>query len=50
MKQKKLRILLVLADGHIHKLKLGPIDRSFREAPLTATTLAALVPPEIDAS
>lgn len=45
----KLRILLAMADGRIHKLKLWPLNISFREAPLTATTLAALVPPELDA-
>lgn len=44
-----IRILLVLPDGKIHKLKLGFLNISFREAPLTATTLAALVPPEIQA-
>jgi radical SAM superfamily enzyme YgiQ (UPF0313 family) len=49
MKEQRLKILLAMADGRIHKLKLGPLNISFREAPLTATTLAALVPPEIDA-
>jgi radical SAM superfamily enzyme YgiQ (UPF0313 family) len=49
MKRRRLRILLVLADGRIHKLKFGPVNRSFREAPLTATMLAALVPAEMDA-
>ncbi|MCP4400155.1 MAG: radical SAM protein, partial [bacterium] len=44
-----IRILLVLPDGKIHKFRLGPLNVSFREAPLTATTLAALVPPEIEA-
>jgi radical SAM superfamily enzyme YgiQ (UPF0313 family) len=44
-----LRILLVLPDGRIHKLTLGPLAVSFREAPLTATLLAALIPPEIPA-
>ncbi len=44
-----IRILLVLPDGKIHKLSLGFLNVSFREAPLTATTLAALVPPEIEA-
>lgn len=43
------KILLVLPDGRIHKLKAGPLQVSFREAPLTATMLAALIPPEIDA-
>jgi radical SAM superfamily enzyme YgiQ (UPF0313 family) len=48
LKGKKLRIVLILPDAHIHKLKWGRwLDISFREAPLTATTLAALVPPEL---
>ena len=47
--QKKNKILLIMPDGRIHKLKLGPFHRSFREAPLTLTTLAALVPPELNA-
>ena len=45
----KLRILLIMPDGRIHKLKAGPFHRSFREAPLTLTTLAALAPPELNA-
>jgi radical SAM superfamily enzyme YgiQ (UPF0313 family) len=45
------RILLALPDGRIHKLRLfGDHYISFREAPLTLTTLAALVPPEINAT
>ncbi|GAK58295.1 radical SAM domain protein [Candidatus Vecturithrix granuli] len=43
------KILLILPDGRIHKLRLGLFDVSFREAPLTATMLAALVPPELKA-
>ena len=47
----KPRILLALPDGRIHKLKLfGDHYISFREAPLTLTTLAALVPPNINAT
>jgi radical SAM superfamily enzyme YgiQ (UPF0313 family) len=47
----KPRILLALPDGRIHKLKLfGDNYISFREAPLTLTTLAALVPPDINAT
>lgn len=38
-----------MPDAHIHRLSLGPIKMSFREAPLTLTTLAALVPTELDA-
>lgn len=45
---QKLKLLIILPDGKIHKLKLGPINISFREAPLTATMLAALVPKEIN--
>ena len=45
---QKLKLLIILPDGKIHKLKLGPINISFREAPLTATMLAALVPEEIN--
>ena len=45
-----MRILLIMPDAHMHKLRLGPYLRSMREAPLTLTTLAALVPddPEIE--
>ena len=44
-----LKLLLVLPDGRIHKLGFGAWHVSLREAPLTATTLAALIPPDIDA-
>lgn len=44
-----MRILLVLPEAGIHRLKLGSLRISFREAPLTLTTLAALVPPELNA-
>jgi radical SAM superfamily enzyme YgiQ (UPF0313 family) len=40
-----MRILLIMPDAHMHKLRIGPFVRSMREAPLTLTTLAALVPP-----
>lgn len=40
--------MLLHPDGHIHLLKLGPIRRSMREAPLTMPILAALAPPELD--
>ncbi len=43
------RILLVMPEAGIHHLRLGRKKISFREAPLTLTTLAALVPPEINA-
>jgi len=41
------RLLILLPDGHIHKLSLPGIRTSFREAPLTATMLAALTPLEL---
>ncbi|MFO7923261.1 MAG: radical SAM protein [Bacteroidales bacterium] len=48
--KEKLKILLALPDGRIHKIRL-PWNHhiSFREAPLTLTTLAALVPDDINA-
>lgn len=45
----RLRILLVMPDANIHRLNMGVIKISFREAPLTLTTLAALVPPDLNA-
>lgn len=42
------RLLIILPDARIHRLNIGPFRSSFREAPLTATTLAALVPDELD--
>ncbi|MFC1884767.1 B12-binding domain-containing radical SAM protein [Thermodesulfobacteriota bacterium] len=44
-----MRVLLILPDGHIHKVKLGSFVRSMREAPLTLTTLAALAPSDVQA-
>ena len=44
----KKRLLIILPDGRIHKLQLGGFSKSFREAPLTATALAALVPAELN--
>jgi radical SAM superfamily enzyme YgiQ (UPF0313 family) len=44
---KPKKILILLPEGKIHKLHVGPIRTSFREAPLTHTFLAALVPPEL---
>jgi radical SAM superfamily enzyme YgiQ (UPF0313 family) len=43
-----MRILLIMPDAHMHKLRIGPFVRSMREAPLTLTTLAAMVPPGIE--
>ncbi len=45
-----MRILLIVPDGRIRKLRLGPVQISFREAPLTMTTLASLIPPDVKAS
>jgi len=46
----KIKILIALPDGRIHRLKLiGNHYTSFREAPMTAITLASLVPKEINA-
>ena len=39
---RRLKILLILPDAHMHKLRFGDFIRSSREAPLTLTTLAAL--------
>jgi len=43
----KKKLLIILPDGKIHKLSFGRFSMSFREAPLTATTLAAMVPKEL---
>ena len=43
------KILLVMPDARIHRLRLGPLTMSLREAPLTLTSLAALVPEELHA-
>ncbi|MFA5138404.1 MAG: radical SAM protein [Elusimicrobiota bacterium] len=37
-----MRILLIMPDANMHKLRIGGRVRSSREAPLTLTTLAAL--------
>ncbi len=44
-----MKILLVMPDARIHRLRLGPLTMSLREAPLTLTSLAALVPEELHA-
>lgn len=41
------KLLIILPDGRIHKIDLGWFKKSFREAPLTATVLASLVPEEL---
>lgn len=45
----KMRILLALPDANVHRLSVGSLKVSLREAPLTLTSLAALVPHEINA-
>lgn len=37
-----LKVLLITPDANMHKLHVGSYTRSFREAPLSLTTLAAL--------
>ncbi len=37
-----IKVLLIMPDAHMHKLIIGSFKRSFREAPLSLTTLAAL--------
>ena len=44
---KKKRLLILLPGGQPHLLHLWNFRFSFREAPLTGTLLAALVPPEL---
>jgi radical SAM superfamily enzyme YgiQ (UPF0313 family) len=44
-----MRILLLMPDGSIHRVAIGSFRKSMREAPLTLTALAALIPPELDA-
>ena len=44
-----MKILLVMPEAGIHRLEMGRIKISFREAPLTLAMLAALVPPEMNA-
>lgn len=41
------KLLIILPEGRIHKLQIIGYSKSFREAPLTATALAALVPEEL---
>lgn len=44
-----MKIQLLLPAGEIHRHQTGIFKRSLRYAPLTLTTLAALVPPELNA-
>ena len=47
MKRDRKRIAIILPDGRIHRINVWPFTTSFREAPLTATILAALVPEDL---
>ena len=44
----KKHLLILLPGGQAHMLRLPGVAMSFREAPLTGTLLAALVPPDLD--
>ena len=45
-----MKIPIILPEGQLHRLHIGPfIKMAFREAPLTSTSLAALVPKELGA-
>ncbi|MEA1981848.1 MAG: radical SAM protein [candidate division Zixibacteria bacterium] len=37
------KVLLLMPDAHMHTIKIGSISKSLREAPLTLTTLAAMI-------
>ncbi len=43
-----IKVLLIMPDANMHKLIVGSFVRSFREAPLSLTTLAALTPDDPD--
>lgn len=43
-----MKILLIQPSGTVHRHRVGNFPKSLRYAPLTMTTLAALVPPELD--
>lgn len=43
-----MKLLIIMPDAHMHKLKIGPHVRSMREMPLSICTLAALTPPDPD--
>jgi hypothetical protein len=46
---RRLRIALISPKGPLYRHRGGIFRRSLRYQPLTLTTLAALVPPELDA-
>lgn len=43
-----MKILLIQPSGTVHRFRVGNFPTSLRYSPLTLTTLAALVPPELD--
>ena len=43
-----IKVLLILPDARMHKLKIGSHVRSMREAPLTLSSLAAMAPADLD--
>lgn len=43
-----MKILLLMPDAHMHKLRFGAHIRSMREAPLSLITLAAMLPEDPD--
>jgi len=45
--ERRRELLILLPNGRIHKIALPVINISFREAPLTATMLAALTPQDL---
>ena len=45
-----MKILLISPKGPLYRHKGGIFRKSLRYQPLTLTTLAALIPPELDAS
>lgn len=45
---KKIRVALLSPKGPLYKHRTGIFRKSLRVAPLTLTTLAALIPPELD--
>jgi radical SAM superfamily enzyme YgiQ (UPF0313 family) len=44
-----MKLLLIMPSGSIHRHRSGNFKKVLRYAPLTLTTLAALVPPELEA-
>src|SRR5437763_13690558 len=49
MTDNRLRIALISPRGPLYRHRSGIWKKSLRYAPLTLTTLASLIPPELDA-